>query len=549
MSRFKTLFIRTGLALSVLFAMIGCATTGAPLPQATSAPSTQAPPAQSKAGGVLNYAVDTEPDKLDPNLSGGRGGKIVFSQIYDNLIALDPATQTFVPWLAKSWEVSPDGLHYTFHLRQDVKFHDGTPFNAAAVKFNFDRHHDPASASEAEGAIGFYDSSDVVDEYTVRINLKKPLAPFLDYVSDVYKLNSPAAVQKWGADYSRHPTGTGAFKFVEWMDNDHITLERNSEYQWPPQNSPNQGPAYLDRVIFRNIPEPGTRIAALENGEVQAAVNVPAVDAARLEQDPKFRLIVGYVPGITFHWSLNIHKAPTDELAVRQAMNYGVDREAIVKTVYGPYQAIKANTAAYNILVPNTFGFDPTAAAIYKYDPEKAKQLLEDAGWKVNTSTGIREKDGKPLEIIMNTWEKQSVLEVAQAQLRNIGMDIKVGVLPVATVNDLQRKEASNGSPSPAARADPDEISPEFHSRNLGTWNLIFLNDPKMDNLLDSGASEVDRDKRKEIYSQIQHLIMEQAMIFPLYNRDNVVAINEAVQGLTLDRGFFPRLHDVWLQK
>lgn len=505
--------------------------------------------AEPHAGGTLTYAVDTEPDMLDPNLSSLRGSQIVFFSLYDCLVALDPETQEYVPWLAESWEISEDGRSYTFKLRNDVTFHDGTPFNAEAVKFNFDRLHDPDLASRASGAFGFYESSEVLDEYTVRINLTEAYAPFLDLVSYIYRIVSPAAVEEWGnEDFGRHPVGTGPYEFVEWVANDHITIEKNLDYDWAPEISTHTGPAYVDQVVFSHIPESGTRIAALEKGEVQVAVNVPAIEAGRLAEDPRFKLVVGRVPGKSFHFALNTTKPPTDELAVRQAMNYGVDREAIVNTIYGAYQEIGANTAAYNLLTPNIFGYDPSAE-IYHYDPEKAKQLLEDAGWVDTDGDGIREKDGQPLEIDLNTWEQQSVADVAQAQLREIGIDVNLGVMPVLTVNELQRKGESHASPMPAARSDPDYIRVALHSSNIGGWNFFFINDPDLDALLEAAASETDRDKRAEMYSQIQHRVMEQALLFPLYNRDNVVAARDEVMDLQFDRGFFPLLHDVWLNQ
>ena len=458
--------------------LAACAPAAAPAAEAPAAGETS-----PKTGGVLDYALVDEPTALDPNLSSLRSDQIVFFSIYDCLVALDPETQEFVPWLATSWETSEDGLSYTFHLREDVKFHDGTPFNAEAVKFNFDRVHNPDLTSHATAPFGSYGSSEVLDEYTVKVNLVEPIAAFLDYVSFSYRMVSPAAVEKWGdADFGRHPVGTGPYKFVEWVANDHIALEKNPDYNWAPKIALHQGPAYLDQVNFRQIPESGTRIALLENGEIQVAVTVPAVEAQRLQEDPNFKLIVGYVPGVPFHFALNITKPPTDELAVRQAMNYGVDREAIVKTIYGAYQTLGANTAAYNVLTPNTFGYDATAA-LYDYNPEKAKQLLDEAGWVDTDGDGIREKDGQPLHVILGTWETQSVADVVQAQLREIGFDIEVRVSPALTVNEQQQQGVSNGSPLPAARSDPDVLRTFMHSSNIGGFNFYFVNDPELDSL------------------------------------------------------------------
>ncbi len=505
------------------------------------------PAGDSREGGTLIYAMDLEPDLLDPNKSGIRTSQIIFFQIFDALIALDPETQEFKPWLATSWEISEDGRSYTFHLREDVTFHDGTPFNAEAVKFNFERHHDPDSPTRGQGAIGYFETAEVLDEFTVRINLNEPLAAFLDYCSFAYRMVSPAGVEEWGdEDFSRHPVGTGPYRFVEWVANDHVTLEKNPDYNWAPETMQHQGAGYLDQIIFRQIPEAGTRVVALENGEVHVAVTIPAVEAARLAENPDFKMLVGQSPGVPFVFALNTTKPPTDELAVRQALNYGLDREAMVNIVYGAFQAAGANTAAHNVLTPNVFGYDPTAE-IYDYDPERAMQLLEDAGWVDSDGDGIREKDGEPLQIIMVTWEEQSVADVAQSQWREIGIDVDLRVLPALTVNEMQREGESHASPVPAARSDPDVLTLFAHSRNIGNFNFTFMEDPELDALLDAGSSETDREARAEIYSDISHFFMEQALTVPMYNRDNVVIAVDEVQDLIFDRGFFPNLYDVWL--
>ena len=529
----------------------------APAPTAAAAqPAAAAKPAESKpaapaaaaskpsSGGVLNFAMDTEPDVLDPNYSPQRPSQIVFFSIYDCLVARDK-DNTFKPWLATSWQVSPDGKSYTFKLRNDVKFHDGTPLNAQAIKFNYDRMFDEKFASRmigSGGGAGFYQSSEVVDDQTVKINLKSSWAPFLDAASYLHRIVSPAGVQKHGDDFGRNPVGSGPYKFVEWVASDHVTLERNPDYKWPGIYK-NQGTPLLDKIVFKVIPEAGTRTAVLEKGEADVAMTLTALDSQRLQADPKYALLVGRTPGVPFLFAINTTKAPADELAVRQAINYGVDREAIVNIVYGPFQAINANTAAYGPLVPGTYGYDKSVE-IYKYDAEKAKQLLDAAGWKPG-SGGVRMKDGKPLEILAGTWETQSVADVAQAQLKDIGMDVKVQISPPLTVNENQRKGESHMSPLPAARSDPSILSNSVHSRNMGGFNFTFVQDKKLDDLLDQADAEVDEQKRLTLVTEAQKIIMGQAMLFPLYNRDNIVVANTKVDGLEFERGFFPWIHDV----
>ena len=503
----------------------------------------------ARAGGTLMYALDQPPNRLDPNLSGQRTAQIVMFQMFDPLLVRDKKDHTFKPWLATSWDVSRDGKAYTFRLRRDVKFHDGTPFNAEAVKFNFDRTHNPALGTGIAGvAVGFYGSSEIVDPSTVRIHLKKPWGPFLNGVSLNYRMVSPAGVQKVGdKDFGQHPVGTGAFRFVEWIPNEKIVLERNPDFTWAPSIFKRRGPALLDRITYKIIPEATTRVAALQAGEAHVITAVPAQDFQRLNRDPRFRPIIGIAPGMGWVWAINVTKAPTDELAVRQALNYGVDREAVAKVVYGSYQAHGAFRPSYGPLVPSTWSYEK-GVEIYRYNPGRAKDLLEKAGWKVG-SDGIRQKAGKRLEIGFNSWD-HGIPEVVQSQLKAIGIDLKVGVLDTMAVNAAQEKQQSHMSPIPAARADPDILSDSLHSRNIPGDNYDFVRDSVLDKLLDDAAAEVNTARREQLYKRIQKRIMDMAYLLPVTTRDNATLTSAKVRDLEFDSlGFFPWLHDVWLQQ
>ncbi len=516
-----------------------------PLAYASAAPAPQ-------HGGTLAYALRDEPDRLDPNLSGLRPSQIVFFQIFDPLIVRDKKDKKFKPWLATSWSVSADGKVYTFKLRSGVKFHDATAFDAAAVKFNFDRTHDPKLASRCGGcAVGFYDHAEVVDAQTVKIYLKQPWAPFLDAASLYYRMVSPAAVQQYGdQDFGRHPVGTGPFKFVEWIPNDHITLERYDAYNWPAPILKHTGSAYVDRLIFRMIPEDGTRVAALETGEVQVIDNAPAQDFDRLTKNPRFQPLVGLVPGVPFDFAMNVTVSPTNELDVRQALSWGLDRPTIVKTVFGPFQRYGAFQPAYGLLTPYTYAFDP-GADLYKYDPAKSKALLDSAGWKPGPD-GIRVKGGKRLVVPIGSWE-HGVPEVMQGQLKQIGVEVKLYIATgtaIQTVNENQRKSVTLLSPLPAPRSDPDIISALLHSRNVGGggFNFSFVNDKELDRLLDRQAIEVDETKRAQILAEVQQLVLRKAYMLAVYNWDNISLKSAAVNDLEFDSiGFFPWVYDAWL--
>lgn len=515
-------------------------------PQALAAPA-----AAPRPGGVLVYAIEADPDRLDPNLSGLRTSQIVFFQIFEPLIVRDPADNTFKPWLAASWEVSADGKAYTFKLRRDVKFHDGTPFDAAAVKFNMDRTHDPVLATRCGGcAVGFYEATDVIDPATVRIRLKAAWAPFLDAMSLFYRMVSPEQVRKVGhQDLGRQPVGTGPLKFVEWIPNNRIVLERNADYTWAPSIFKNKGRSYVDRVIFRIIPEPSTRVAALEAGEAQVASAVPAPDFARLSKDQRFQAIIGLSPGIPFAFAINTTKPPTNELAVRRALEYGIDREIIAKASYQAFQPFGAFRPAYTLLSHTTWGYDK-GTEMYEYDPDRARALLEEAGWRAGPD-GVRQKGGQRLEVVLNSWE-HGPPEIMQSHLRRIGVSLKIGILNALAVNEAQRKAESHMSPLPAARTDPDVLSAFLHSRNVAPvgFNFSFVRDAELDKIFDAAATEVDPGQRKQLYAKAIRLVLERAYMLPVHNRDNVSVAGVRVRDLRFDvTGFFPWIHEVWLSQ
>jgi len=222
-------------------------------------------------GGEITYGLTLIVSGVDPHSGSSSELGIFLTSVYDPLVWRDQEGK-FYPGLAKSWEISDDGLTYTFHLRDDVTFHDGEPFNAAAVKASFERIVDPELKSrKAVYMMGSYKETEIVDDYTVKIHFETPYAPFLDSVSQVYlAMASPKAMEEWGIDgYREHQVGTGPFMVEEYVPKDHIVLVKNPDYNWAPEIMRHQGPAYLDKITFRFYPDAATRAPALEAGEAQ----------------------------------------------------------------------------------------------------------------------------------------------------------------------------------------------------------------------------------------------------------------------------------------
>jgi peptide/nickel transport system substrate-binding protein len=496
----------------------------------------------------LVYAVGREPDRLDPTRSALAPSQMVYFQMYDCLVARAPDNQ-YHPWLASTWEISPDGLAYTFNLQSGVTFHDKTPFNAQAVKFNLDRVHDPDSPTKiAPAAYGYYVQTDTPSDSMAVIRLSKPWPPLLDALSYSYRFVSPAAVQKSGDSFAQNPVGTGPFIFKEWVPNDHITMVKNPDYNWASPMFAHKGAPYLDEVTFKQIPEANTRVAALESNQVQVMEVLPSQEVTRIKADSNYEVLVGVVPGRPYGYTINMRKPPTDELEVRQAMQYAIDQEAVTRVIFGPMQPLGAFLPTHGVLVPITWSYDKSTD-IYNHDPEKAKQLLETAGWKVGAN-GIRQKNGQPLQILVGTWESQGVEEVIQQQFRDVGIDWKIQVANGLATNEAARREEIHMSPLPAGRSDPDILSLN-HSRNRPNgFDFTYHNDHELDDLFDAGASATNDDERLKIYSQIQLRMMQDAMFLSVYQYDNVSARRSAAAGKILfDRGLFPYVYDVYIAK
>jgi peptide/nickel transport system substrate-binding protein len=496
----------------------------------------------------LVYGLTLAPSGIDPHVNASSELGIPLTSVYDTLVYLDPDTGDFVPGLAEDWDVSQDGLTYTFYLREDVTFHDGTPFNAEAVRFNLERITSPDLASQkARFMLGPYERAEVVDDYTVRIHLSEPFAPLLDSLSQVYLgIASPTAVEKWGSDYQLHQVGTGPFIFAEYIPQDHLLLRRNPDYAWEPEVYQHDT-ALADEIEFRFFVDPATRSPALETGEVDIMGEIPPQDAARLEESGDFHIDVVPIPGVSLMFFLNTTRPPLDDVKVRQALLFAADRQAIVSTIFGDTSPV-----AYGPLAANTFGYDPQVRDYYAYNPTQAAALLDEAGWKDGDGDGVRDKDGQPLVLDMTLMDWGYMPEVGQllaAQWSTLGIGIK-SPPPVSYPEALEIADAGRYHliPFNLSGSDPDILRKFFYSQ--ATFNWSKLDDAEMDNWLEAAARTSDWEEREALYSQIQLRVMGQALVLPIRDYVNLNGVNNQVQGLRFDaQGWFPWLIDVTLSE
>lgn len=505
--------------------------------------------AQAASGGELSYALATSPDSLDPHRSGLAVAVRVFRTIYDSLVVQLP-DNTIKPWLATEWTISDDGKSYTFKLRKDAKFHDGTPFNAEAVKYSFDRILDPATkAANSAALLKPYKSSEVIDDYTIRLDLESPSVAFLGNLSQaMLGIVSPTAAKKYGDQFGKKPVGTGPFKFVKWDDNADIKVERNPDYAWAPDLVSNKGRPYVDAITFKIIPEEATRIGSVQSGQVSAAETVPPQNAVALKNDSKLQLLQVNTGGLPYTLFFNQDRPPWNNVKARQAVQYAVDIDAIVKSLYlGTYER------AWSPLAPTTFGYDPSLEHKIKPDLDKANRLLDELGY-IKGADGVREKDGKKLTLHYvdgspNREKRNDIAAIIQQQLKKVGIAVEVEITKdVATIVYTNQNYDLYGNSQ--VNSDPVALNAFYRTTAPNARpSLSHLSDPEIDKLVDQGAVERDAAKRKEIYKKVQHFIIDNAVILPIYVFPYTVAASKNVSGLRFDSLGYPLFNDVSLAK
>lgn len=510
------------------------APTQAPSPTDTPVPKEQ----------VLRIGRPVDSAGLDPQGPAGRDEQLVQAQIYDSLVFLDNNSNA-LPALATSWEVSDDGLSWTFHLREDVKFHNGEPFNAEAVRFTLDRF---TGKEPGRDKAVYYtqlqqiDHTEVVDEFTVRIILTQPFAPILRNLGHhAAGMLPPQYTREKGEDFTTAPVGTGPFKFVSWNRDDEIVLERNPDY-W------RSGEPKLDRVIFKVIPEGSARVAALQTGQVDFIDNVPLEVISQIESDPNLAM-VERIPSLrNVFVSMNVSEEPFTDIRVREALVHAVNIEELVSSLMGD-----AALPARPTFAPGVWGVDPDLPA-YGYDPEKSKQLLEEAGWELGPD-GIRVKDGKPLAVTLNTTkgryikDEEMSLFIAES-LREVGFDAKVEVveaqLHFQTITNRAYPFYVLGAGISTGDIDFG-ISIVFLSD--ASYNGQNLNNPEIDDLILQARAEPDQDKRLALYKEAQLAIRNEYVWLPIYYSTILQAHSAKVKGYVPNPAEHIRLFGVSIEE
>jgi peptide/nickel transport system substrate-binding protein len=496
----------------------------------------------------LTYGLTLAPTGIDPHINASVELGIPLTSVYDTLIFQDPETGEFVPGLATEWSISPDGLIYSFTLRKDVVFHDGTPFDAEAVVANIDYVLDPEHRSQKAAAmLGPLKTIEVRSPYEVAFHLDRPYAPLLDSLSQVYLgMASAAALETWGpVDYQFHQVGTGPFRFVEYLPNDRLVLERNPDYAWAPEIYRRDSPA-IDRITFRFFEDPATRALALEGGQVDVIGELPHHEADRLAESSEFKVDPVLIPGQPLQLIFNTVRAPTGEAGVRQALVLGVDRSRIVDTVFGGNSPV-----AVGPLSANAFGF-AADTTFPEYDPDLAVDLLEAAGWLLPEGGNTRRRANfeLKLDLVVPNWgSNPEVGQLVAAAWEQLGADVTLTVAPgFGPLNEARAEGEYSAIGMNSFGTDPDLLRPFYDSDGFFNWG--GYRDPELDALLESAAeSFASPDQREQIYQEFAKQVRDQWLILPVRDYVNLVGSSQRVEGLHFSpQGWFPYLNDLELQ-
>lgn len=508
-------------------------------------------------GGSLIWGVETEPTTLNPHLNGQAKAKLVLRNAYECLLARSP-DGGYVPWLAKDYAVSEDGRTYTFNLRDDVSFSDGEKFDAAAVVTNFLKLKEPIySGSISAGHVSHISEAVARDAHTVVLTLKDVYAPFLDGATSIEIISPKSFSSPHLKAGGPEIAGTGPFILDRYVKGQEIRFVRNAVYNWAPGNAGHQGPAYLDEVIYRFLPESAVRTGALSSGQVHVIEGISGNDAALFRDNPDFTYQSALNTGTPYTLYLNVTNAPTSDVKIRKAFLAAIDVERIIQSVYRGERK-----RAWGVLTPaDTDFYDKSIEGRYGFDIDLANRLLDEAGWTSRDGDGFRTKDGKRLtiEIVQSQAtlrdQRDVLLEAVQAQARqNAGIDIVLRYVDAGTYSNRQ-SDGQYGIIPNSTTTQENGLTLYFHylpRAKGGSINYSRTEAADISAWLAEAASTLDAKRRFEIYSKLQHFaLLDQALGLPLYVPDDQIAATVAVQGA----GFrpFKRLpenaYDIWLQQ
>jgi peptide/nickel transport system substrate-binding protein len=498
-------------------------------------------------GGTLTFGIATDTAIIDPSITGSSITALITRNVVDSLIG-QAEDNHFTPWLAERWEINGDNTRYAFYLRRGVTFSDGTPFDAAAVKYNFDRILNPKTASSyAKSLLGPVDTITAPDSTTVVVTYRQPFAPLLQGLSLPYLgIQSPTYLQK-AESTTNNVVGSGPFVLDAFIRGSGSHLTKRADYNWGPGYAAHTGPAYLDAIEFKHLPEASVRLGALISGQVQAIDDLPPANFRSVQQDHRLQVVRRENPGVNRSLFLNTTRAPFEDVRVRQAFQNAVDVASAVKAAY-----FGSLNPADNILAPSTLYYDPAVASEWGLDPGKANRLLDEAGWTEKDSSGLRAKDGQRLSVHF-VYDSASVaasdVTLAQAiqySVKKVGFDLELDPVDAGVYAARTAANDYDIASFYFVRAEPDILRTVFHSAyippNGSNVARVLTLDGKLNEAVGAPAEQ-----RRRLYGEIQRQIVGQAYAVPLYIAAYRLGASTRLHGLSWATNAKPNLYDAWL--
>lgn len=466
----------------------------------------------SDAEQAVIYASTTDAVGLSPTMTNDSPSSNVISQIYENLFERNPETMEIEPKLAESYE-TPDDLTWVIKLKENINFQDGTPFNAEAVKYSFDKLIDPATAAPRASLLEPVDVITVIDETTVEIKTKYPYGPLLAALSHSNAaIISPTADQK--QDLMQDPVGTGPYKFVSWNQGDEVVLGKNEDY-WG-------GAPELDKVTFKVVPEVSTAISMLQTGEVNFLDALPTEQISRIESLENVEVTKQDGTPV-YYLTFNHSKERNQNPDFRKAIASAVDRDAFVEKLNG------LGVRSDSILGPQVFGYDESADnAGTAYDPEAAKKLVEENGF-----------GDEPIKLLAANRDNFILMaEIVQSQLTEAGFKVEIETMEWATFLDTARTgeyDLTFLSWSNVTGDGSEMFYPNFHSDNVGASNRAQYSNPEFDKLVEASRTSIDQEERKKFLGEANQLMLDENVAIVMYHGVVTSATDKSIKGLKMD--------------
>jgi peptide/nickel transport system substrate-binding protein len=509
-----------------------------------------------RAGGEIRFGVTTDAVCYNPHRSSQQNSYILIRNYVDSLVAKGPGGQ-FLPWLAQRWTVSPDGKRYEFELKPGLRFHDGTALDAQAVKFNLDFVRDVKNTNGSGELLRAVDSVQVVSPTLVRLQLSRPDSGLLESIASVrLGLLSPKALQSGNDLCAGGPAlaGSGPFVFESYTRGQSASLRRFDAYQWAPGYAAHQGPAYLERVHVRFLPEYAVRAGALSSGQVDVIEGVQPTDIGLFKDRKGFQFLVGpHGAQTAFTLNINYTVPPADDVRVRRALRDGANIDALVRSVYqGVYRR------AWSNIGPDNFFYAQALQGRWGNDVAGANKLLDEAGWTGRDAEGFRTKNGQRLSIEVGYPQpfvrdnREVLIQGLQALLRkNLGFDLKLRF--ISGGEWAQQLRTGNWTIYPNTYL-PADAAQELQG-NIGEGGFIRAvadkGDQHLFGLINGALAATDLQAKKKLVQQAQTYAVDQAIIVPLFSPNYQLAAKANVRGLSFEAQLDSpsNFYDVWLER